>query len=147
MAAVSTSATYLLTLQAEYNNDILEQMKWSQLQKNNASKLAAMERAQNAWQDAYDKASDCNRSSALKMDGEVFLDKEVAANEQQATQWADYKAPTFDEDILDELEDLDVSYTCTVELLNSKIELEKTEIENAKQLTSEAAQDTGLLNQ
>ena len=106
-----------------------------------------MEKAQNSWQDAYDKATDGTRSSALKMNGEVFLDKEVAGTEAQATEWADYKAPTYDEDILEELEDLDVEYTQMQALFDTKIEEEKAEIEKLEQLTSEGAQDTGLLGQ
>ena len=138
----------LLTVNADINYYTQQQIYWANKYQANSAKLAKQVKFEEKWEAQYDSAMDGGRSSALKMNGYVFLDKEVAAStDTQARQWADYKVSEYDEELSLELADLDIEYDtmkCMYETLLEELRAEK---DADKQATSTAATDTGLLGQ
>ena len=136
----------LLTVNADVNYYTQQQIYWSNKYKANSAKLAKQVKYEEKWEAQYDSAMDSGRSSALKMNGYVFLDKEVAGSDAQARQWADYKVSEYDEELSLELADLDIEYDTMKTMYETLLEELRAEKDADKQATSTAAQDTGLLD-
>ena len=137
----------LLTVNADVNYYTQQQIYWSNKYKANSAKLAKQVKYEEKWEAQYDSAMDSGRSSALKMNGYVFLDKEVAGSDAQARQWADYKVSEYDEELSLELADLDIEYDTMKTMYETLLEELRAEKDADKQATSTAAQDTCLLGQ
>jgi len=137
----------LLTVNADINYYTQQQIYWSTKYKANSAKLAKQVKYEEKWEAAYDSAMDGSRTSALKMNGYVFLDKEVAGTEAQAEQWADYKVEEYDAELSLELADLDIEYDTMKTMYETLLEELRAQQEGEKTATSTAAQDTGLLGQ
>ena len=137
----------LLTTNADINYYVQQQIYWSNKYEANSAKLAKQVKYEEKWEAAYDSAMDGSRTSALKMNGYVFLDKEVAGTEAQAEQWADYKVEEYDAELSLELADLDIEYDTMKTMYETLLEELRAQQEGEKTATSTAAQDTGLLGQ
>ena len=137
----------LLTTNADINYYVQQQIYWSNKYEANSAKLAKQVKYEEKWEAQYDSAMDGSRTSALKMNGYVFLDKEVAGTEAQAEQWADYKVEEYDAELSLELADLDIEYDTMKTMYETLLEELRAQQEGEKTATSTAAQDTGLLGQ
>jgi len=137
----------LLTTNADINYYTQQQIYWANKYEANSAKLAKQVKYEEKWEAAYDSAMDGSRTTALKMNGYVFLDKEVAGTEAQAEQWADYKVDEYDAELSLELADLDIEYDTMKTMYETLLEELRAQQEGEKTATSTAAQDTGLLNQ
>ena len=137
----------LLTTNADINYYTQQQIYWANKYEANSAKLAKQVKYEEKWEAAYDSAMDGSRTSALKMNGYVFLDKEVAGTEAQAEQWADYKVDEYDAELSLELADLDIEYDTMKTMYETLLEELRAQQEGEKTATSTAAQDTGLLGQ
>ncbi len=146
MAATAAALLAYLNTRADINYSIQQQQFWSAKYTANEAKLAEQVRLEEKWMTEYDKALEDGRSTELKMNGKVFLGKEVVGTEQQAEEWADYKVDEYDEELSLELADLDIEYDTMKNMYDTLIETMRAQEESQKTLTSENAQDTGMLN-
>ena len=137
----------LLTTNADINYYTQQQIYWANKYEANSAKLAKQVKYEEKWEAQYDSAMDGSRTTALKMNGYVFLDKEVAGTEAQAEQWADYKVDEYDAELSLELADLDIEYDTMKTMYETLLEELRAQQEGEKTATSTAAQDTGLLGQ
>lgn len=145
MANTAAQLGNLLMTNADINYYVQQQIFWNNKYEANAAKLSKQVKAEEKWEAAYDSAGDCSRSSALKMNGNVFLAKETAGTDAQCRQWADYKVAEYDEELSLELADLDIEYDSMKTMYETLLEKMRADQEGEKQSTSTAAQDTGLL--
>ncbi|MCQ2743732.1 MAG: hypothetical protein MJ230_02910 [bacterium] len=135
----------LLMTDADINYYIQQQIYWNNKYEGNAAKLAKLVKVEENWNKQYDSAGDASRSSALKMNGYVFLDKEVAGTDAQCEEWAYYKVAEYNKELLDELAELDIQYDSMKTMYDTLLEALRAEQQGNEQSTSAAAQDTGLL--
>ena len=145
--ATTASLAQLLSLQNKLNFYTQEQIKYSNLLDANSSKLSKQTKYEENWNKEYDKAQDSSRSSALKMNGNIFLDKEVAGTDAQAFQWAEYKVEEYDAELLLELADLDMDYDSMKTMYDTLMEETRAQVDGLKQLVSTEATDTHTIGQ
>ena len=145
MGATSMALAQYLGTRAKINYTTAELARMSTLYGNNQDKLAKQMKYEEKWINEYDKARDETRTTALKGGG-INIKKETAATEEQAEAWANYKVNEYDEELSLELADLDIEYDTMKTMYETTLETLRAQEENEKTLTSENAQDTGLLN-
>lgn len=146
MANTAASLDYLLDINASINYYTQQQIFWSRKYEANHEILAQQEKYFAAYEKAVDNANDESRSSDLKMGERVFIAKNTAAATQEiAEQWGHYKAPKYDEAYSEELAELDIEYDTMKTTFDTMLEKLRADQESAKEQTSTAARDTGLL--
>ena len=142
---MADTAAYLGTLLST-NEKIAEctraQMYWSQKLDLNMTKLKDQQKYETKWNSAYDSAMDSGRTKDLKC-GSVVA--KVDCCEAEAARYANAKSPKFDQELLDEYTDLDVEYDSMKTMYETLLEKLRADKEAQKELTSNAAQDTGLM--
>lgn len=146
MAAVSGSLADLLRVRAQIAEYTQMQMFYSSKYENNAEKLQKQVKFEESWWKAYDNAQDADRTSDLKFGDGRIIEKGTPACDELAEQWADYKVDEYDEELSLELADLDIEYDTMKTMYDTMLETLRAQEESLKGLTSENAQDTGLLN-
>lgn len=145
MATTAANLGTLLCTNSQIEEITRLQIHYSNLYTKNSEKLQAQVKYEEKWESEYDKAGDGQRSTALKMDNEVYLDKEVAGEEWQCEEWANYKVSEYDEELSLELSDLDVEYETMKDMYDTLLQELNAQKDSEKQLVSSSAQDTGLL--
>lgn len=146
MAATAASLLAYLNTRADINYYIQQQQFWSAKYTANEAKLAEQVKLEEKWMNEYDKAQDETRSTDLKFGNGKILEAGKAATDADAEEWADYKVDEYDEELSLELADLDIEYDTMKNMYDTLIETMRAQEESQKTLTSENAQDTGMLN-
>ena len=146
MANTAALLLNLLNTNADINYYTQQSIYWSAKYEANSAKLSAQVKAEEKWTSEYDKAKDGSRTSDLKMNGNVFIAKETEASDCEAIAWADYKVDEYNEELSEELADLDIEYDTMKTMYDSILEIKRARLDSEKNATSNAAQDTGLLD-
>lgn len=120
----------------------VEQVKASERLAGIQKKVAAEEKKQAAYEKAYDAAM--NNNKELKAGGVTVSANNI--NERIAEQYALAKSG-FQEEILEELNEINTEYDTRNALYASMIEQSKSKIKSLESATSQAAQSTEILGQ
>lgn len=142
----AASLAQLLGTQSDINFYTMQLVYYTNLYDANQEKLSKQVKLEEKWLNEYDKAGDDSRSSALKMRGQVFLDKEQAGTEAQCKAWADYKVAKYDEDLKLELEALDMRYDNMKTLYDTALQTLKAQESSEQELVKSNAAKTYTLN-
>ena len=145
MANTAALLLNLLNTNADINYYTQQSIYWSAKYEANSAKLSKQVKAEESWMKEYDKAKDGTRTSDLKINGNIFIAKEKEASDCEAIAWADYKVDEYNEELSLELADLDMEYDTMKTMYDSMLEQLRAQQETEKQATSNAAQDTGLI--
>ena len=150
MAATAASLLAYLNTRADINYYIQQQQFWSAKYTANEAKLAEQVKLEDKWMSEYDKAFEEGRSTELKynacgLSGTIGKEQ-IAASEAIAEAYAYTKVDEYDEELSLELADLDIEYDTMKNMYDTLIETMRAQEESQKTLTSENAQDTGMLN-
>lgn len=145
MAITATALGSLLTTQADYNYYIQQQMFWSAKYEANSAKLSEQAKLETKWWDAHDKATDSTRTKELKA-GNVTIGASDYS-EPSAYKYADAKVSAYDEELSLELADLDIEYDTMKTMYDTLVQQMSAQKDSEKTLTSNCAQDTGLITQ
>lgn len=120
----------------------IEQVKLSERCDGIQKKVAAEEKKQAAYEKAYDAAM--NNNKELKAGGVTVSANNI--NERIAEQYAHAKSG-FQEEILEELNEINIRYDTIRTLNDTMIEQSKAKIKSLESATSQAAQSTEILGQ
>lgn len=120
----------------------VEQVKASERLAGIQQKVVAEEKKQAAFEKAYDAAM--NNNKELKAGGITVSANNI--NERIAEQYAHAKSG-FQEEILEELNEINIKYDTIRTLNDTMIEQSKAKIKSLESATSQAAQSTEILGQ
>ena len=133
----------LLNTNADINYYVQQQIYWSNKYEANAAKLKKQVDYEQKWESAVDDAMDRGRTKDLVC-GSVTAT--VGCCQSDAEDYADEKVRhRYDEELSLELADLDMEYDTMKTMYDTLLEKMRADQEAEKQATSNAAQDTGLL--
>ncbi len=141
MANTAALLGNLLCTNADINYYTQQLVYWSAKYEANHTKLEAQVRYETQWESQFDKAIDNDKELSC---GNVT----VHANNQDeglADLYAHEKVDEYNEELSIELADLDMEYETIKLMLETKLEVLRAQEESEKSATSNAAQDTGLL--
>ena len=134
----------LLNTNADINYYVQQQIYWSNKYEANAAKLAEQVKFENQWEKAYDDAQDVDK--ACKVGNKVWKEKGAdPLSDAMADAYAHAKVTQYDEELKLELSDLDIEYDTMKTMYETLLEKLRADQEGEQQATSNAAQDTGLL--
>ena len=142
MANTSALLLNLLTTNADINYYTQQQIYWSNKYEANSAKLAKQVKYEEKWNDAYDDCYYAEDDKKVKVNGV----EQANQCECTAIAYADYKVEEYDEDLKNELADLDLEYDTMKTMYVTVLEQLRAQKEGQQEATSNAAQDTGLLN-
>ena len=145
MANTAALLLNLLNTNADINYYTQQSIYWSAKYEANNAKLTKQVNYEESWMKEYDKAKDGTRTTELKINGVQQVAANTEATDCQAIAWADYKVDEYDEELSQELADLDMEYDTMKTMYDSMLEQLRAQQETEKTATSNAAQDTGLL--
>lgn len=143
MANTAALLGTLLTKNADVNYYTQQQIYWSNKQEANQAKLAKQTQYEQNWQKAFDSAMDPDKD--LECRG-VKVSK-GNTSEAQAEAYAKAKVKEYNEELSLELAALDVEYDSMKNMYDTLLEKMRADQASLKSATSNAAKDTGLLNQ
>lgn len=130
----------VLNCEAEYNYFNRELISITNKLEANTAKLEKQTKYEEQYNKAYDDALDPDKKiSGVKDEG-------VVLSECQAAEYAHSKVRAYDENLLEELNDLDLSYSTRKTSLETQIEMIKGNKDTYKQQLGTSVQDTHLLN-
>ncbi len=131
----------LLAINADINYYTQQSIYWNSKYEGVSAKLEEQVKYEEKWEKAYD--------DAIGNDKEKRCGSITVAIDNQNTSIADAyahaKVKQFNEELLEELEDLDIDYDTMRQTMDTMLEELRAQKESAKTATSTAAQDTGLL--
>jgi hypothetical protein len=143
MANTAALLGTLLCTNADINYYTQQSIYWNAKYEANLAKLNEQVKYHEKWEMAFDSAIDNTKELTA---GSV----RVAANnknEMLADAYADAKVKHYDEELSLELADLDIEYDTMKTMYDTLLEELRAKEEAEKSATSDAASDTGLLNQ
>ena len=141
MANTSALLLNLLNTNADINYYTQQSIYWSAKYEANSAKLSKQVEAEEKWMDAYDSCYYAEDDKKVQINGNPFEN----GNECYAIAYADQKVREYDEELSLELADLDMEYDTMKTMYDSMLEQLRAQQEAEKTATSNAAQDTGLL--
>lgn len=141
MANTSALLLNLLNTNADINYYTQQSIYWSAKYEANSAKLSKQVKAEEKWMDAYDSCYYAEEGKEVKIGNNPF----TRGNECYAIAYADQKVREYDEELSLELADLDMEYDTMKTMYDSMLEQLRAQQEAEKTATSNAAQDTGLL--
>ena len=144
MANTAALLGNLLNTNADINYYTQQQIFWSNKYEANSAKLAKQVKYEEKWESAFDSAMDSEKSISFKG---FNKDKGQVMSEAQAEAYAHAKVEEYNEELSLELADLDIEYDTMKNMYDTLLEEMRAQQESEKTVTSNAAQDTGLLGQ
>ena len=141
MANTAALLGNLLNTNADINYYTQQSIFWNAKYEANSEKLQKQVKYEEKWESAFDAAID--NTSAVKAAGIT-----VAANNRNevlADKYAHAKVKQYNEELSQELADLDIEYDTMKTMYDTMLEELRAQKETEKTATSNAAQDTGLL--
>ncbi len=143
MANVAAQLGNLLSVTADYNYYVNQQIYWSNMYEANSQKLSKQQSYYQKWMDAVDDAEDPDKK--CQVGNRVWKDKDQVLSRAEAEAYASAKISDYDEAYSLELAELDTEYDTQKTLYEALVTLLQAEKDADKQQTATAAQDTGLL--
>ena len=141
MSITAAAMSQLLTLIQERNYYQMQQIYWSNEHTAMTAKVKKHEKYHTEWEQAFDKVMDAEEGKEVKYNGVTYDQNEMAAR-----QYADMICEEYDEETLLELSNLEVEYESMQQMYETLLEETNARIEQQRELVSENAKDTGLLN-
>lgn len=146
MANTAALLGNLLSLNADINWYTTQQIYWSNKYEANAKLLNKQAKYEEKWENAYDSAMDPDKSRNLTA-GNITVHKGDTVDEGDAERYANAKVSEYNEELYLELQDLDMEYDAMKTMYDELLTTLRADRDSAKQATTTAAQDTGLLGQ
>lgn len=143
MSTVAANLAGLLTTNADINYYTQQSIFWNAKYEKNLALLQEQQGYETKWEDAYDDV--LNSGKEIKYKGKVYNNKDEYNDEADALKYAKAKVSQYKEEVLMELADNDIEYETMKCMYDTMLETLRAKQEAQKTLTSEAAQDTGLL--
>ena len=143
MANTAALLGNLLNTNADINYYTQQQIFWSNKYEANSAKLAKQVKYEEKWESAFDSAMDNTKELTA---GKIKVGKSNT-NEALAEAYAHQKVEEYNEELSLELADLDIEYDTMKNMYDTLLEEMRAQRESEKTVTSNAAQDTGLLGQ
>ena len=143
MANTAALLGNLLNTNADINYYTQQQIFWSNKYEANSAKLAKQVKYEEKWESAFDSAMDNTKELTA---GKIKVGKSNT-NEALAEAYAHQKVEEYNEELSLELADLDIEYDTMKNMYDTLLEEMRAQQESEKTVTSNAAQDTGLLGQ
>ena len=143
MANTAALLGNLLNTNADINYYTQQQIFWSNKYEANSAKLAKQVKYEEKWESAFDSAMDNTKELTA---GKIKVGKSNT-NEALAEAYAHQKVEEYNEELSLELADLDIEYDTMKNMYDTLLEEIRAQQESEKTVTSNAAQDTGLLGQ
>ena len=141
MANTAALLLNLLNTNADINYYTQQSIYWNAKYEANNAKLAKQIQYEEKWMSAYDSCYYAEEGKEVKIGGNPFS----SGDECAAIAYADTKVRQYDEELSLELADLDMTYDTMKTMYDTLLEQMRAQQENEKTATSNAAQDTGLL--
>ena len=141
MANTAALLGNLLNVNADYNYYAQQQIFWNAKYEANSAKLSKQVKYEEKWESALDSAIDNTRD--LKI-GNITV-ASGNQNEMLADAYAHAKVKEYQEELSLELADLDLEYDTMRTMYDTLMQELQAQKDSDKQVTSTAAQDTGLL--
>jgi hypothetical protein len=142
MANTAALLLNLLNTKADINYYTQQSVYWNAKYEANYAKLSKQVKAEEKWMDAYDSCYYAEEGKEVRIgNGNPF----TSGDECEAIAYADQKVREYDEELSLELADLDMTYDTMKTMFDSLLEQMRAQQESQKTATSNAAQDTGLL--
>ena len=141
MANTAALLLNLLNTNADINYYTQQSIYWNAKYEANSAKLSKQVKAEEKWMNAYDSCYYAEEGKDVKIGNNFF----TRGDECQAIAYADQKVREYDEELSIELADLDMEYDTMKTMYDSMLEQLRAQQETEKTATSNAAQDTGLL--
>ena len=145
MSITAASMSQLLTLTQERNFYQMQQIYWSNEHTAMTAKVKQHEKYQATWNNAYDKIANpasTDDNGKVKVNGKEYTAGDLGAAEEYAYSVCE----EYNEETLLELSNLEVEYESMQQMYETLLEETNARIEQQKELVSENAKDTGLLN-
>ena len=144
MANVAAQLGNLLSVTADYNYYVNQQIYWSNLYEANSEKLQKQQSYYEDWEKAVDDALTVEKKCVAG--GHTYYDNEhCASSRAEAEIYANAKIPDYDEAYSLELAELDTEYDTQKTLYEALVTLLQAEKDADKQQTATAAQDNPML--
>jgi signal recognition particle GTPase len=143
MSNVAAQLGNLLGINADINFYTQQSIYWNGLYEANQEKLEKQVSYEQKWESAYDDAQ--NTDKKCQIGNQVWKDKDQVLSDAQADAYAHAKVRQYDEALSEELAELDIEYDTMKTMYDTLLEELRAQQSTAKQSTSTAAQDTGLL--
>ena len=143
MSATAANLAGLLTTNADINYYTQQSIFWNAKYEANLARLEQQQKYETQWEKAYDSVM--NDGKEIKYKGCVYNNKEEYNDEIDAKRYADAKVSEYKEELMMELADQDIEYETMKTMYDTMLETLRAKQESQKALTSESAQDTGLL--
>ena len=143
MANTAALLGNLLNTNADINYYTQQQIFWSNKYEANSAKLAKQVKYEEKWESAFDSAMDNTKALTA---GKIKVNASNT-NEAIAEAYAHAKVDEYNEELSLELADLDIEYDTMKNMYDTLLEEMRAQQESEKTVTSNAAQDTGLLGQ
>lgn len=153
MASVSALQLKEQELLAKLSMTQLDESKWSGLHEQMSAKLAKQTKAETAWCDSSSKAEEVcyEEDKELKWQGEIFKFKNETVAQAKipdiATRYANKAVPNYNPLKLEEYAQLDAEYAAYLAELETLLEEYQAQYDETKSAKSEAAKDTGSIEQ
>ena len=145
MANTAALLGTLLNTNADINYYVQQQIYWSNKYEANAAKLAEQVKFENQWEKASDSAMNNNKELSASHGGITIVVGKENSDVELADAYAHVKVYQYDEELKLELSDLDIEYDTMKTMYETLLEKLRADQEGEQQATSNAAQDTGLL--
>ena len=146
MSITAASMSHLLTLTQERNFYQMQQIYWSNEHTAIEAQVTQYSKLESKWQKAYDDIMDASTSKKITFNGVTYDGENNTCNAQIAEAYASSMVQEYDEETLLELSNLEVEYESMQQMYETLLEETNARIEQQKELVSENAKDTGLLN-
>ena len=141
MANTAALLGNFLNVTADYNYYTQQQIFWNAKYEANSAKLSKQTKYEEKWESAFDSAIDNTRDLNV---GNVTV-ATGNTNEMLADAYAHAKVKEYNEELSLELADLDLEYDTMRTMYDTLMQELQAQKDSDKQVTSTAAQDTGLL--
>ena len=142
MANTAALLGNLLCTNADINYYTQQSIFWNAKYEANAAKLEEQVRYEEKWETAFDSAIDNSKELTA---GNIVVEESNQC-EAIADAYAHAKVKQYNEELSLELADLDIEYDTMKTMYDTLLEVMRAQQESEKQVTSNAAQDTGLLS-
>lgn len=139
----AASLAHLLGIQSDITFYTQQQVYWSNLYESNMAKLSEQQKLEEKWTQAYDDAQDYDKT--CKIGNTVYKNKDEVLSDAMAEAYADAKVTHYNEELMLDLEEKDMLYDTMQTMYNTMLEELRAQEDPAKQLTSNNAQNTHLL--
>ena len=142
MSTTAESMSQLLTLTQERAYYQMQQIYWSNEHTAMSAKVSQYSKLEKKWEKYYNEA--IGNTSEINSGG--FKIEKDNQNELIAEQYADAMVEEYDEETMIELSAQEVEYESMQQMYETLLEETNARIEQQRELVSENAKDTGLLN-